>query len=267
MTDEFLDPTENSEALAKLQSSMKSEFPIIEPGRDNLVNLPGGFRRKGKLVKKATVRELTGEDEELLAKANRSGNIYHFIDTLLGCGTEDISKDELSNMLVGDRDSLLLGIRAATYGPEIEYAFRCPFCDGKSDLEFEVSDIPVKKLEGDIEFDVELRRGKRARLRLANGADQLAVFDQDDLTVPERDTILLSRCVLSITDKDGTETNVAAFPSAVRQLSIPDRKKLLNEIATGQPGPKLDEITIKHDPCGNEVALEFGLGDLFPGLA
>lgn len=270
MTDEFQSPTENTEDLAKLQASMKSDFPIIEPGRDNLVNLPGGFRRKGEVVRRATVRELTGEDEELLAKASRSGNLYHFIDTMLNCGVEDIDKDTLSTMLVGDRDALLVGIRAATFGQEIEYAFECPFCKGETELEFDVNDIPVKKLddpEADMEFEVELKRDRKAHVRLANGADQSAVFEKDNLTVPERDSILLSRCVLSIEDKDGTSTNIAAFPSAVRKLSVPDRKKLLEAIVSRQPGPQMDQIKFEHEACGNEVALEFGLGDLFPGLA
>ena len=270
MSDEFLSPEENGEALAKLQSSMKTEFPIIEPGRDNLVNLPGGFLRKGEVVRKATVRELTGEDEELLAKANRSGNMYHFINTLLNCGVEDIDKSTLETMLIGDRDALLLGIRTATFGQEIEFAFVCPFCDGATDLEFDVNDIPVKTLTdpaAEREFDVELKRGRKARVRMANGADQIVVTEKEGLTVPERDSILLSRCVLSLTDKDGTETNVAAFPSVVRKLSIPDRQKLLEEIVSSQPGPKLDEINFEHEACGNEVTLDFGLGDLFPGIA
>lgn len=271
MTDEFLDPNENAAELAKLNAASKSEFPIIDPGKDNLVNLPGGYRKKGKIVRKGTVRELTGADEELIAKATRSGNMFHFIDTILHCGVEDIDSDTMDTMLVGDRDALLLGIRAATYGPEIEFnGYQCPFCGERTDLEFDVTDIPVVRMEdpaNEMEFEVELKKGRVAKVRLANNEDQSAVMEKENLTGAERDSILLSRCVMSIDDKDGNSTNIAAFPSAVREMPLMDRRKILNELVTRQPGPKFDQITFKHEACGNEVALEFDLGDLFPGLA
>ena len=278
----FVSAAEHPEVLAKATAAMTGTVkdPEAEPPPDTLVELPGGLVRGANILKVAEVRELTGEHEETLARASRAqpGSIVHFLNTLLECGTvrfgtEDPSQTQafLRDTLVGDRDALLLGIRRATYGGDIELAgWKCPECKNEADLSIPLEDIPVHKLEHpdkDITFDVPLRKGRTAEVRLANGGDQTAVFAISDQTVAERDSILLGRTLLAIRDKDGTRhTTTGDAGTLARRLSLPDRHAILKELTDRQPGPKFGEMKFTHQDCGKEVGLAIGLPDLFQDL-
>src|SRR6185437_7822650 len=131
----------------------------------------------GMVVRNVVVRELTGEDEEALARAVRGGNFFHYIDTLLERGTVAIGnhreqadvRKQLKSLLVGDRDAVVLGIRRATYGDDIEIKdWICPSCGEESNISMTVEDIPVGEMDDPVTentFTVKLRRGRSARVR------------------------------------------------------------------------------------------------------
>lgn len=276
---DFIDPTDNpakSQAEINALLSEPTEYPSINFPPDDLVTLPGGLMRNGKLIKTAMVRELTGEDEEALARVVSAQplNPFHFIDRLIKRGTVRIGDEPpseteklLPQLLVGDREYLILGIRKATYGNDIEIEnWKCPLCGDEATLVMTLDDIPVTKLKNsaeDIEFDVKLRKGVVARVRLASGEDQVAIFEKENLTQAERETVLLSRCIIKLTQPDGTEINFDAFPSMAQKLGVSDRHKILIKLRDGQPGPKYDQIEYKCGACGEGVNVSVGLGDLF----
>lgn len=263
-----------AQAAVKAALQDASPYPDVVPPPGDLVELPGGLTVDGETIKTVTVRELTGVDEEALARAAQNLHLFHFIDTLLVHGTVAFGQEPasrtaklLKEALIGDRDAILLGIRVATFGETIELEdWECPECGGKSDLEFPVSDIPVRPLTDERVFEVTLKSGRVAKVRLGTGADQTAVFEDKKLTQAERDSILLSRCIQTITDPDGTVHNFAGFPRATRNLPIPDRHKILKELDDRQPGPRFGELKFEHEGCGNEVPLPVGIGNLFPGV-
>jgi hypothetical protein len=271
----WIDPTKNPEeanaAIAKVlsETAVTPAADVTFPETD-VVILPGGLVRKDEVVKTVEVRELTGEDEESLAKASQSANPFTFLDRLLRCGVTRIgtSNDEklLSQMLIGDREAVILGIRKATYGSEIKVnEWTCPDCSNTADLTFSVDDIPVTKLDDPDEavFTVPLRKGGKAKIRLANGEDQLAVFDKPNLTQAQRETIMLSRCVISITDSSGSEKLMAAFPSMSRTMSVPDRHTILTALAERQPGPKYNQVKFDCVNCSKEQRVTVTIGELF----
>jgi hypothetical protein len=266
------DPAATSKAIAAALASTAD--PVLEPPPDTVVTLPGGLAIGSTVIRTAEVRELTGEHEEIIAKAtqSRNGNIFHFMNVLLECGTMRIGTEDpadtkklLKNMLVGDRDALILGIRRATYGDSIELErWTCPGCGEASDLTVPLDDIPVQELEGSGTFTVELRKGRSAELRLTTGADQLTIFEDAKLSDAERNTLWLSRCIVSLTDADETKHTTAGFALGyARSLSIPDRHTILRELTDRQPGPRMSDMRITHEICGKEVDLLLGIADLF----
>ena len=219
------------------------------------------------------VQELNGDHEERLVKVRNSGDMARYVHTLLASGVvtiggEKATDDLLDDLLVGDREYLVLAIRKATYGPEIEMGPTvCDDCGEVFDMVVMAKDIEVRPLSSDRKFEVPLRKGGRATVRLPNGADQEAYLEDENLTDAERNTILLSRCVLTITDSDGEMHSVAGFPSLVRDgLGIRDRQSILKAINERQPGPRYDEIEHTHDECGGKTKAFVGLVHLFPGL-
>jgi len=222
----------------------------------------------------AEVQELNGMHEEQISKARQSGRMDKFYNAILECGTVSVgdmpaTKDLLSALLIGDADYLLREIRRATYGDEIEFNdLTCPNCNEQYNLSLTLDDIPVRTLRNssDRAFKVALRKKRTAMVRLPTGSDRDAISTSLDLNPAEQNTLLLSRCVISITDSDGETNMVSNQSSPVRALSIPDRHKLLSEITDRQPGPQFDDITYTHDECGQEVHFALPIGDLFLGL-
>jgi hypothetical protein len=279
----FVSPAENPAVLGEITKALTDTVKQPEPEMppDTVVILPGGLARGTSVIRQVEVRELTGEHEEALARASRAqpNSVVHFINTLLECGTvrfgtEDPAKtsDYLRDTLVGDRDAIIMGIRRATYGEDVELeGWQCPECGNSSDLTILLADIPVQGLEHpdkDTVFDVPLRRGRTAEARLANGADQNAVFAAADISGAERDTILLSHCLIAIRDKDGTRHITSGHAGALaRNLSLPDRHAVLRQLTKRQPGPKFPDLKFTHQDCGKEVELVLGLADLFRDLS
>lgn len=263
--------------IASVLASTVPDNPQIKPPGPDLVHLPGGLVKENRTARTAQVRELTGEHEEQLARASQSLSPFHFVDTLLTCGVKQVgdypeedTKGLLKDMLVGDREFLVMEIRRATYGDDIHVEdWECPKCESKTNLDIPLDDIPLRKMNdpgSDTAFTVPLRRGKTAQVRLANGHDQVAIFENTKLVQAERDTILLSRCIISTTDTDGNEVSAIAWPTMALKMSIPDRKAILKQLADRQPGPRYNELTFEHKDCGEQVTLMIGIGDLFPDI-
>ena len=276
--DGFVSPFDNPALAAAAAKMLEDDDPAdatlkpeIDAPADGYVQLPVGVVVGDKTITEVEVRELTGEDEERLAKAKTSSDPTKFYQTLLECGTVDIGgkdpEDVTPGMLVGDREALLLGIRKATYGPEIELGeVYCVECDEAFEGSIDVDDIPIRPLKGETTFEVKLRKGGKAQVRLPVGADQMAAVKDPGLTESERNSLVLSRCVVTIAENGGEPMPVAGFPSLVLNLGIVDRKRILDEIHKRQPGPRYDEVVIRHEDCGNEIPALLGMGALFPGL-
>lgn len=278
--DEILaNPTAANEAVKEItEAAAKSPLPVADLPPADLVTLPGGLMYKGKLIRSAIVRELNGEHEEALARAIQSKNPYHFLDTLMTSGTVRLgdlddaeTRKMLPELLIGDRDEIVLGIRTATYGDVVEvFGWSCPACGAPLDkLSFSLEeDIDRKNMAdpaGESVFEVKLRNG-RAKVRLITAGVLASAHDMPNLTVPQQNDIILSKTIETWTDKHGQTHLIPGFPSMVRQMSSPDRQKILRELSDRQPGPRYTEIGFKHDGCGEEVTLALGITDLFRDL-
>lgn len=275
-------PIEAAAEVAGIIDSAVEEFPDKPPVEESdVVDLPGGLvvRVEGeeKVINYAQVKELNGADEEALYKALLSGNRYHYLNAIVERGTvrlgeldEKTSKKYLSSLLVGDREAIILGVRRMTYGDKVEvFNFVCPECgDTTAQISFDISeDIEVKSLDDphDRQFEVELRRGAKAQVRLADGSDQEAIAPYLDKTAAERNTITLQRLVVQLTDPQGRIHSMAGEPSLALKLGIVDRATILSEVVKRAPGPEYNKITFNHESCGKEVSLAVDLGDLFLG--
>jgi hypothetical protein len=267
----------NAAIAALLSQGAEVAKPEIAVPAGGQFRLPGGFVSGNDFANArydAEVRELNGGDEEAITKA-RNGGIGKFISTLLASGTVSVGDQKaspalLSNLLLGDRDALLLEIRRATYGDEIVWdRYSCPHCGEEFRLSVTLDEIPVRRLAdpADRVFEVELRRGRKAYVRLPIGADQDAVLAVvDRATESEQNTLLISRCLISVVEADGSENAVTGNPDFARALGLLDRKRILDAIEEKQPGPQYNDVKFTHDSCGKEVPLFISAGDLFQGL-
>ena len=229
---------------------------------DSTIILNGGYvTASNEVVTTAEVRELTGADEEAIAK---SGSISKSLQTLLQrglvkVGNEEATKEHLDNLLSGDRDSILLGIRRVTFGDTFDILIRCPKCNEQQDCSIHlVDDVPVRKLENsnDRTWEIKTRNGK-VLVTLPNGVVQRKLMDSVDKTSAEINTIILANCIISENDRPVIGSQVAL------NLGLADRTKIIEEILERNPGPRLGEVKKACKACGDEIALPLGLTDLF----
>lgn len=237
---------------------IKTEHPT-----DLVVELPGGFiTQEGSLVKSVKVRELTGVDEEIIARSESEAKA---LQVILQRGLDEIdgkkpNQNELDSLLAGDRDAILLGIRKATFGREVTYKLNCPSCSEEQEAIVNIDkDIEVKKLEDPYErtWETELKVGK-AILALPNGLVQRKLSQAaTSKTMPELNTILLAGCVLSINGVQTTGTD------EVLNLGMADREKIASELIQRNPGPRLMEVSKACKACGKDISIPLSLAALF----
>jgi hypothetical protein len=244
-----------------------NDLPEVDDPEGDLVDLPGGLVLGGQAI----VRELNGSDEEALSRAMKSNDAFHFLDTVINRGTVRIGDQKptpelLRNLLIGDRDELLVAIRAATYGDACTIdGWKCPHCQGETDLTFSLmKDLERVRIDNPLEdgkFEVAMRKGGKATVRFPNGHDQMAASNKD-WTASERNSELLRRCVLTI-ERDGKTIRIPERPSEISRLSIPDRQAILRAVTEKQPGPRYMAVTFTHEECQKEVTLALGVLDMF----
>lgn len=257
--------------VSSVQSLVDEAQEIPVPASsDSIVDLPGGLLDvDGTTVHRtATIRELTGADEEALSRATRKGgqfDPYLYIRTVVkrcleSVGTLSVNDQVVDRLLIGDRDAIALAIRIATYGDDYEVHLTCPRCAHEWDAAVELgTDVPTKKL-ADPEVwwrDVKLPKGGTATCHLVTVADLTVALADDARTGPEVDTILLSRVVQEINGQQvvGEQT--------FRTANAADRKAITKYLVETQPGPNFGEVKGECPACKEELTIPLSLPALF----
>ena len=243
---------------------MEEPAPVIvtRPPSETEVDLPGGFvRNNGETVYKAEVRELTGADEEAIAKAGNTGKALNVLleRGLVSLGGEKVTKADLDTLLSGDRDAILIGIRRVTFGNTMAVPVGCQHCSTEylADVHL-VDDVPVKKLEdsSDRVWTMSTKLGEVV-VALPNGIVQKRLMENLDKTVAEINTLVLSGCIVSINGSPSVGAGTAL------SLSMQDRSEILAAIVEKTPGPRLGEVKKACKACGEAMELPLSLVDLF----
>ena len=229
---------------------------------ETAVTLPGGLADPFLgLIGSAEIRELNGADEEAISKIQDTGKALMVIldRAVVSLGDQKPTKELMDNLLAGDREMLLLAIRKATFGSEIKLGpGACPFCGAEQVYDIDLNkDVEIQTLNQEERvFTVDCKAGA-VKLKLPSGHTQKAIVNSADKTSAEIDSIILNGCIISINDQ-----NVFSMDD-VRKLSISDRRALLSEIASRNPGPQLSNIKKECTSCNEEVPLPLTLADLF----
>lgn len=250
-----------NQALSEQEVVVAASKTEIPSPPDTQVELPGGlFDPFDGLITTVEIRELTGADEEQLARILDAGKGLLAIleKATVKIGDKPADKETLDSLLAGDREMILLAIRIATFGPDVKVGPMCPNCAVSATFEIDLEkDVEIKKLnEENREFTVTCKVGTVV-LNLPTGTTQKALVNATNKNSAELDTILLKGCMASI---NGVPVMGV---QQIRDLSIKDRRTLLEEITNRNPGPQLSEIKKTCSSCEQEVSLPLTLADLF----
>jgi hypothetical protein len=259
------DPTTANKLAAEAMSDQEATVKALKPDTKlppaTDVILPAGLIDPfdGEITT-AEVRELTGADEEAISKLADSAKALLVIleRGTVKIGDQKATEALLDSLYAGDREAILLAIRKATFGSDIKLGpAPCPHCGEEQLFEIDLDkDVPIKTLKESGQFTVHCNVGNVV-VTLPKGAAQKAIVSSSNKTMAELDTIILSHCIVSINDA------MVLDPNVVRNLSIKDRRTILEEISNRNPGPQLSDIKVPCQSCGTEVPLPLTLAELF----
>jgi hypothetical protein len=252
----------NEEDLAKAKEIIRGEGPLIAEPPDTSVTLFRGVWDGNKFRTDAQVKELTGADEEGIARMLGASAAVQYMNAVLAYGVTHLGAYELEKMsvqertgiidmlLVGEKEYLFLQILLATYGDERTVAVQCDSCGSINEIFFSITDdIPVRKLEDSTKniYEFETKDGQRIEYRLVTGADAAEANKRPNISSPEENTIILSRIIESVSGRPLVDPT-----KFVRSLGAKDRRTLMREVVAKQPGPYFEEVKLPCATCGAE---------------
>jgi hypothetical protein len=137
------------------------------------------------------MRDLGGDMVVAVWEAAREQHPLERALTLLTLARPEDSRDELARLSIGDRDRLLLGLRAQLFGSRLCLEAVCPACREGNEFELAMQDVLHPPVSGELGFASE--RG-RIRFRLPDSFDLARSLACDDPQLA-RET-LAQRCLV-----------------------------------------------------------------------
>lgn len=235
--------------------------------------LPGGYYQEGELYKEVELRPLTGQEEEIIAESSANENRAKLITSILiNCvlrigPIREITAEMIRNLLVVDRDYLILRLRQLTFGSKVEGITSCPECKQKIDIDFDLNDIEIEQKNG-LKSTFLMKLSKRAaykdkgaihqevEFRLPNGADQEEIAPWVGVNEAKALTELYARCIKRI----GSIKEVT--PNLIRSLSMLARREI--EARMREIVPALDpKMEVKCPYCNSNFVNNFDIYAFF----
>ena len=220
------------------------------------------------------IRAMTAKEEDILtsrALIKQGTVITHLIKSCL------VNKDvNVQDMIIGDRNALMVSVRITGYGSEYSASASCGECGKESTQAFDLSSLEIKRLkiepvaQGSNCFEYVLPvSGRRVHFKFLTGADE----EEMQITESRRKQLMpdalventvTSRLEQSIIAVDGV-TDRAKINNFIRSMPALDSKKLRNFMEDNQPG--IDLSVSMHCPyCAatTRVSLPFGPNFFWP---
>lgn len=268
---ESVDPDHVEQKQRDLETAHKivvGDAPKMERPHDGRVSLVYGLSHNGEFLHDAEVRELTGKDEEALAKFT---DMIELVDAIITRATVRIGSIDftdmpvserqtyLGNLLVGDRELLFLGVIAATYGNERDVPYTCPHCESNNEVTILIDeDFSPKEVDDLREFyEYVTSRGETVVYRLSNGFDALAVSRKKGLSLPQMNSLFLSHCILSVNGEPPLSPM-----EFVLNMGMKDRRAILEQMSNKQPTVDMN-LKLKCPSCNEDVTLVVNWEDVF----
>lgn len=199
---------------------------LTDLATENVFPLPGGLIVQPDLVlRHGRLRPLSGREEELFARYPDMPSAVRTTWLLTVClqslDNQPVTSDLVRQLLVADRDYLILQLHRLTFGENFQAVVRCPACDNQMDVSFRASDVPVEA-RPQTASSHRLDLGNRTVFfRLPIGEDQEAILRT---SAEDAAAELLKRCILDdggqpLSTEEG-ETLIAYMERVAPQLEL-----------------------------------------------
>lgn len=128
--------TPNVEKPQQMQFSVPTEFVDL-PSKGKYY--PPGHPLKGR--ESVEIKFMTAREEDILASTAliRRGVVFErLLQSVM------VDRIDPNDLLIGDKNALLIATRISGYGPEYETEVQCPACSNKSEFMFDLSEVQLK---------------------------------------------------------------------------------------------------------------------------
>ena len=252
-----------NDILAGVVSEENVEPDNTVQGPPELVlTLPGGYiTATGEVVTEVEIRELTGRDEEAIAKTSSIASTLQMVlqRGLVRVGNEVVTEKITDYMLSGDRDWALLNIYVATFGDEVTLTPYCVSCGERVTIKTSLLSITPNVLMDDPaerHFPVSTGKGTVV-FTYPNGKVQRAMLVAGEKTGAELSTILLQGCIEEINGMP------VLRDSQILDMPIRDRRKIAEAIMEKIVGPQMQDITVDCPQCAAVLEVPLSMAALF----
>lgn len=209
------------------------------------------------------LRPLTGYEEELLEDGERATNSAALCNEILSrCLSPVGERNEAAASMVGallvaERDTAIVDLRRLTFGDRMEMDVRCPDCESKNHVAFDLKQVSLEAADVAEAVEVTLSDGRVAHLRLPTARDQADLLEASLHGHAERRTWLLERALHKLGDREGP----LGFET-VHALDSGTRRELERELDRAIPDLDL-RVGVTCDACSREFAAPFDIASFF----
>jgi len=208
---------------------------LQEKPEQGIFILPGGYvDAPGISHYEAELKPITGKEEEMLADLHADTSTARVITMLLSACIKRIGTimnpdtSLIQDLLVSDREYLIMKLREMTFGKKVELVLYCPdvSCGKPMDMTFSLEDMqierkPVSKLFFTIQLSGAEDKEEQynfVEFRLPNGGDQEAAVSLAGVSEKRAVDHLLARCIRSVGQSSSIdEAQIAQLPDSVRR--------------------------------------------------
>lgn len=220
------------------------------------------------------IQAMTAREEDILTSRAllKKGTV---ITELIKSCMIDKSVDP-SDLIVGDRNALMVAIRITGYGNEYDAEVTCSACDQRSKQSFDLAQLAIKRLTIEpvtpganlFEFVLPVSK-KRVKFRFMTGRMEeeiSATHDKQKKVGISNESIVTTNLLYSIVSVEGIEdrSKLAQF---VKYMPARDSLALRSYIADNQPDIVMtQQVTCQNGECGHvaEVDIPIGVSFLWP---
>jgi hypothetical protein len=205
------------------------------------------------------IRSMTAREEDILTSRALIKKGTVITELIKSCLVD--KRIQVQDMLVGDRNALMVALRITGYGAEYRVEADCPKCNARSKQEFDLASMPIKRLEiepvskGQNVFEFKLPMTKKmVHFKFLTGRDEEEISTIQERTKKQgaiADNIVTTRLQYSIVSVD-SKTDRSLINTFIRNMPARDSMALRKFIEQHEPG-----IEMKSDydcPSCSEVS-------------
>ena len=218
------------------------------------------------------IRPMTAREEDILTSKAflKKGTVIS--ELIKSCMVDKAVNP--NDLLIGDRNALMVAIRITGYGAEYDAEIECNECNVKAPQQFDLAALPLQRLEiepvqpGMNLFEFKLPFTKKVvHFKFLMGRDEeeiTATAEKQKKLGMSSDTVVTTNLLYSIVSIDGVEDR-AKIAGFVRMMPARDSLALRNYIRDNEPGIRMKQET-SCPACGHseEVGMPIGVSFLWP---